>query len=268
MLGNSDNITSTASTTSPVQETLEVLLSKKNLVCDQFLAGSMNPQMYIPISTLLAHGRLEHIGATEEDVVAAATRSTRLGIDESRTMVRPLLKSKRNIIIMRDVPEGTTESEMRELFSEAPHADRLKDMKPEVNNTWFVKFNLDEGTQDVVLWLRSQKLKGKPVNAAIKSEHFLRSFFPLQLPNQGMPQVPYPPMNGNYDGIGWADVPQQNQGMGGMGMPGDGFSGPGAGGLIMPMMQAGPPLPSGPQPPGFWQPWGARDQPAALMVPH
>ena len=69
-----------------------------------------------------------------------------------------------------------------------------------MNNTWFVKFNVDDGAQDVVLWLRSQSFKvgasvfmvlpfvppappspckGKPLNAAIKSEHFLRSFFPV-----------------------------------------------------------------------------------------
>lgn len=101
----------------------------------------------------------------------------------------------------------------------------------QVNNTWFVKFNVDDGAQDVVLWLRSQSFKvlgsetypfnkhqqalaagelqpqmrqkqlderkhminlcllfqGKPVNAAIKSEHFLRSFFPV---NQSMGFVP------------------------------------------------------------------------------
>lgn len=29
----------------------------------------------------------------------------------------------------------------------------------QVNNTWFVKFNVDDGAQDVVLWLRSQTFK-------------------------------------------------------------------------------------------------------------
>ena len=29
----------------------------------------------------------------------------------------------------------------------------------QVNNTWFVKFNVDDGAQDVVLWLRSQSFK-------------------------------------------------------------------------------------------------------------
>merc|ERR1719345_267340 len=97
-------------------------------------------------------------------------------------MVRPLLKSKRNVIILRDVTEGATEEEIRGIFKDGPHAEKIKTVKAEVNNAWFVKFDLDEGTQDVVLWLRSQKFKGQTVNASIKSEHFLRSFFPLNLP--------------------------------------------------------------------------------------
>merc|ERR1719183_1464753 len=95
-------------------------------------------------------------------------------------MVRPLLKSKRNVIILRDMPDNTTEENVKEIFAGGPYAEKLASVKPEVNNTWFVKFNLDEGTQDVVLWLRSQQFQGRPVNASIKSEHFLRSFYPIQ----------------------------------------------------------------------------------------
>merc|ERR1711924_221912 len=61
-----------------VQKTLEGLLSKKNLVRDQFLAGNMNPQRYIPIGVLVAHEKLAAVGATEELVIGAATASTRL----------------------------------------------------------------------------------------------------------------------------------------------------------------------------------------------
>lgn len=258
------------SATSAVQEALEAMLSKHNLVRDQFLAGNMNPQMYIPISVLLAHEKLGSVGATEASVIAAATRSTRLGIDDHQSMVRPLLKSKRNVVILRDIPSDVTEHDIRELFVGAPHAEMIVSVKPEVNNTWFVKFKLDEGTQDVVLWLRSQKFRGQPVNAAIKSEHFLRSFFPLQLAGppmppmgyQGMPrppmefggQPPPPPPIQDYGGMGW---PGMNGGDSGMAFAGKGMAG-------KPGMPPPPPQYFGPQLPGFWQPWGARLQPPPL----
>mmetsp|Transcript_9227 Transcript_9227/g.17493 ORF Transcript_9227/g.17493 Transcript_9227/m.17493 type:complete len:519 (-) Transcript_9227:229-1785(-) len=253
-----------------VQEALEAMLSKHNLVRDQFLAGNMNPQMYIPISVLLAHEKLGSVGATEASVIAAATRSTRLGIDDHQSMVRPLLKSKRNVVILRDIPSDATEHDIRELFVGAPHAELIVSVKPEVNNTWFVKFKLDEGTQDVVLWLRSQKFRGQPVNAAIKSEHFLRSFFPLQLAGPPMPPMGYqglprPPMD-----FGGAPPPPPIQDYSGMGWPGMNggeamaFAGKGMAGKPG-MPPPPPPQYFGPQLPGFWQPWGARLQPPPLV---
>lgn len=252
------------------QEVMEQILSKKNLVRDQLLAGNMNPQMYIPIRILINHDSLVKVSATPESVMAAADKSQKLGIDENRLMIRPLLKSKRNIIILRDIPEGTTEDEIRGIFGDAPHKDKLVSVKPEVNNTWFVKFDLDEGTQDVVLWLRSQKFKGNPCNAAIKSEHFLRSFFPLNLPG-GMPMpqkggmpgaMPGAmPMDGTYM-MGPPGPPPgakggRGKGKGDMGGMQNGSWGGGWGGAKGGKGGKGKNA-WGVQPPGYWQPWGVR----------
>jgi hypothetical protein len=72
------------------------------------------------------------------------------------------------------------QEEIVQLLSAGPFADNVVSVKPEVgdcdallkqrdavgtgdlaqvNNTWFVKFNVDDGAQDVVLWLRSQTFK-------------------------------------------------------------------------------------------------------------
>lgn len=243
-----------------IQETLESMLSKKGLVKDQFLASKMNPQMYIPISVLLLHDRLQILGATKEQVAAAAAKSKRLGVDEQKTMVRPVLKSKRNVVILRDLPDGTTEEEIVQLLSAGPFADNVVSVKPEVNNTWFVKFNVDDGAQDVVLWLRSQTFKGKPVNAAIKSEHFLRSFFPV---NQSMGFVPpgLPPIEGDIPPHGFAPAGFPAGGKGANFsdfMPPPGMMHPMQMGMQqeMPMME--PPTQFGLQSPGFWKSWGSR----------
>lgn len=241
--GNGVEVNEPPPTTPSVQETLESMLSKKNLVRDGFLASSMNPQMYIDIEVLLEHERLKIIGATEETIVEAAVRSAKLGINEPRTMVRPLLKSKRNVIILRDLPVGTTEEQLREFFKAAPHAEKLSSVKPEVNNTWFVKFSLDDGIQDVVLWLRSQTFQGHCVNAAIKSEHFLRSFFPS---NVATSAVDYPgpsPVPGGFNEAGFVGT------------------------WAAESANLPPPHPfiEGPQMPGYWQPWGSRFQPPALI---
>jgi len=250
-----------------IQEVLESMLSKKNLVKDQFLASKMNPQMYIPISVLLLHHRLQSLKATTEQVAAAAAKSKRLGVDEGKTMVRPVLKSKRNVVILRDLPDGTTEEEIMQLLSAGPFAENVVNIKPEVNNTWFVKFNVDDGAQDVVLWLRSQSFKGKPVNAAIKSEHFLRSFFPV---NQSMGFVPpgLPPIDqGELPGFAPASFPPGGKGGGFPDfMPPPGMMPPMQMGMQeMPMMESS--MQFGLQTPGFWKSWGSRHRQPPLTFP-
>jgi len=257
-----------------IQDALESLLSKKNLVKDQFLASKMNPQMYIPIPVLLSHHKLTNLETTAEEAVAAASRSKRLGVDEVGAMIRPVLKSKRNVIILRDVPDGTTEEEIMELLKSGPHAEHIVSAQPEVNNTWFVKYDVDDGTQDVVLWLRSQSFKGKPVNAAIKSEHFLRSFVPANSQNLGFvpPQGPpneYPEMGGGFLGASGPSMPQGGKGFfpggGNDFVPGGAFHGVGGmpGGMMAPPMQ--PPMRFGLQCPGYWKPWGTRAQAPPLV---
>lgn len=263
-----------------VQAALESILSKKNLVKDPMLAGHMNPQMYVPIMVLLRHDKLFALGADEASLIAAAEQSQKLGVDDDRRMIRPLLKSKRNVIILRDVPAGTTEAEVRALLEKAPHGQALVSVKPEVNNTWFVKMDLDAETQEVVLWLRSQDINGGRINAAIKSEHFLRSFFPLQMPKQQMgmgmmPEYMDPSMMGMMDPSMGGGIDPSMYSMDQMAqapmpgpMPDGGPSmdvggqngGGGAGGEAWSM---GPP----PQPPGYWQPWGVRTtQPEAIKT--
>eukprot|EP00392_Amoebophrya_sp_AT5.2_P011995 g12089.t1 len=62
-----------------LQETLEKLLSKKNLAKDQLLRGCINPQMYVPISDLVKHERLAKV--SEKEIFEAASKSQKLGVD-------------------------------------------------------------------------------------------------------------------------------------------------------------------------------------------
>merc|ERR1719311_364509 len=107
-----------------------------------------------------------------EVVLEAAEKSPLIGVSEDKTMIRPLLKSKRNTLILRDL--DATEDEVKDILKGSPGAEEIQKVVKEVNDTWFVQFESEEKTQDTALWLRSQKFKDAPIKAAIKSEHFLR----------------------------------------------------------------------------------------------
>merc|ERR1719440_2651991 len=105
-------------------------------------------------------------------------------------MVRPLLKPRRNTLILHDLPEEFPEEDLKALFESSPEGENFCSLKPDVNNTAFASFKTDEAAQNVALWLRSQKLQGAEVKCAIKSEHFVRSFFPAS-PGPSMQVTPY-----------------------------------------------------------------------------
>jgi len=167
-----------------VQGRLEELLSKQNLTEDAYIQQNMNAQMYIPLAILASHQLLGGLGVDIGMLLAAARRSDKLGVDEENFMVRPLLKPRRNTLILHDLPEGISEGELRELFAASPES--LSAVKPDVNHTAFVTFKTDEAAQSAALWLRSQTLRGASIKCAVKSEHFLRSFFPAATMSQVM----------------------------------------------------------------------------------
>jgi hypothetical protein len=160
-----------------VQKEIEILLSKDNIAEDKLISSSINPQLYVPIKTVLKALSAKSIAADENTVRIAAGQSTELSLDETKTMVKPLLKTKRDTIILREIPDDATEADIRELLKAGPKGDAITSLSAEVNQTWFVKMETEEACQDTAWWLRSQKFRGEPVKVAIKSEHYLRSFF-------------------------------------------------------------------------------------------
>ncbi len=203
-----------------VQEVLESMMSKENLVRDQFLARNMNAQMDISIPILLSHAKLADVGATPELVVAAATRSARLRIDDAQQMVRPSLKDPRNVIVLRDIPSDATKEEIRKLLFSGPYARSIAGIKPLANNRWFAKYLLDDGIEDVASWLRSQQFKGRLVNALIPPSRFSRRFtsFVASIRREDLGTTTgQPPEDGRGKGKSWGDEDKGGWDKGGRG---------------------------------------------------
>lgn len=174
-----------------VKRRLEEVFSRQHLADDAFIQQHMNAQLYIPIHILESHCSFYDLagdgtGRASRLILAAALRSSKLGVDETRCMVKPLMKPRRNTLILHDLPEGVGEEELRRLLESSPSGSSLSSVKPEVNRTAYVVFATDVAAQDAVLWLRSQKLAGKEIKCSMKSQHFVRSFFPATAPAQPM----------------------------------------------------------------------------------
>lgn len=194
---------------------LEELLSKQSLSEDAFVQQHMNAQMYIPLTVLCLHHSLRSLG-TEASVLAAAQaaaqKSDKVAFDEETNMVKPLLKARRNTLILHGLPDEFPEEELQQLFNGSPEGDSFVSLKPDVNNTAFVSFKTDEAAQNAALWLRSQKFQGNDIKCSMKSEQFVRSFFPAA--NQANSPFAMPGSAPQYQAWGY---PGQNWTPGNMG---------------------------------------------------
>jgi len=235
-----------------VQGCLEDLMSKENLAEDPVIQQHVNAQMYVPLYILAAHQKVMKLGpaASMETLLKAARQSDKLNVDAESMMIRPMMKQRRNTIILHDLPDDVQEAELRELFMASPEPQSLSSIKLDVNHTAFATFSSDEAATNIALWLRSQKFRGNIVKCAIKSDHYMRSFFPAQPPNaastlsqlsasgsgaqaMSVPNSPwtgpgtpwlspgmgpaYDPMDGWGGGGGWAQGPEKGSGKGGKG---------------------------------------------------
>eukprot|EP00928_Gymnodinium_smaydae_P062149 TRINITY_DN46078_c0_g1_i1.p1 TRINITY_DN46078_c0_g1~~TRINITY_DN46078_c0_g1_i1.p1 ORF type:complete len:895 (+),score=161.10 TRINITY_DN46078_c0_g1_i1:64-2748(+) len=161
-----------------VQSRLEELLSRRNLPSDEWLQQHMSADVCIALATLSQHPGLVDIGADFGMLLAAARRSEKLGVDEANYIVWPVVKSRRDTLILRDLPTGITEAELRDLFGNSEEiAGSITSMKLELNRTAYVSFETDDAAQAAGLWLRSQRLRGEEVRCAMRADHSSRSFY-------------------------------------------------------------------------------------------
>lgn len=169
--------------------------------------------MYIPLATLSRHSAFSSSAVDVPLLLAAAKRSPSLSVDEDALMIRPLVQARRNTLILRDLPEGCEEDELRELFKTCSEFKALESVKLDVNRTAFVAFETDEAAQDAALWLRSQKLRDEIIKCSIKTEQLNRGFYPASGPPSpawGTMQSPYSTQQQQMWG-GWSGYQQQQQ---------------------------------------------------------
>jgi len=217
-----------------IQEKLDFLMTKENLQEDSFIQMNMDAQMNIPICILAGHEQFEEMGQIVDvtSLYDAALKSEHVVVDKIAMQLKPIIKSKRNTVILHDLPDQIPLEELQELFEKCPSAEKLKSIKPDVNSTAFVTFEDDSAAQDAALWLRSQQLRGAKVKCSMKSEQFLRSFFPMKpVPNFQSYSVPAwaAAWTGQW-AAGWPGAqPPVPGGKDGKGMEKGGFKGPSEG---------------------------------------
>ncbi|XP_070187189.1 la-related protein 4-like isoform X2 [Littorina saxatilis] len=176
---------------------LEYYFSRVNLVQDHYLQSQMDGDQYVPISTIANFNQVVKL-TRDYDLIVEILRSSKLvQVDETGTKVRP--KHNRSVLMLREIPETTSKSEVEELFN-SEHCPKLVSCEFAHNGYWYITFNTDEEARDAYVYLRQYevKFKDKPVLARIKAKPLVRAggspqFPPSKNPSQQQqdPAVPF-----------------------------------------------------------------------------
>jgi len=106
-----------------LQKQVESYFSRQNLSADHFLVSKMNAQMYVPVSIILQLKRVKELTSDAGVLTKAVASSKVCSVDETGSMIKPNFKAVRNTIILREIPSGTTDAEVKSIF------DGLGDVK-------------------------------------------------------------------------------------------------------------------------------------------
>jgi len=174
---------------SALQKQVESYFSRQNLSADHFLVSKMNAQMYVPVSVILQLKRVKDLTVDAGVLIKAVGSSKVCTVDETGSMIKPNFKAVRNTIILREIPTGTTNTEVKSIFE---GLGDVKEVRSDVGDTWFVSMADESTAKDALLKLRlsGKKFKGQKIKARLKSENLLRSFYPTPASRAGGMAVP------------------------------------------------------------------------------
>jgi len=178
-------------------DTLEDMLAPSKLGQDSELPKLMDAQMFIRFDKLKEKWFPQN---SIEELQEAVAKSSTLAMNNDKSAVKPALKAKRTVVIIREVPETVQASDLRELLSKFEAKPdiltHLKDLHRDDNaQMWFANFEEENDAMDVAIWLQRQKAPWGEgmVRCAMKSDHVVRSFFPANMIPPPMSMNPFAP---------------------------------------------------------------------------
>lgn len=180
-VNNSDSNNNTHSTEesllTAVRNQVEYYFSKENLRNDAYLVSQMDAHNSVPLSIVMKFAKLSALTQDEAIVQKALETSNSVTFQDGR--LRPIIKSGRSTIILREIPSDAPEDEVKEIFS-YPGAKPIISIKSEIGDTWFITVESEEVAKDTILDLKLKKrtFRGGPVKARLKTEAAVKSFFP------------------------------------------------------------------------------------------
>eukprot|EP00189_Rhodosorus_marinus_P000117 CAMPEP_0113957734 /NCGR_PEP_ID=MMETSP0011_2-20120614/2945_1 /TAXON_ID=101924 /ORGANISM="Rhodosorus marinus" /LENGTH=548 /DNA_ID=CAMNT_0000968351 /DNA_START=37 /DNA_END=1680 /DNA_ORIENTATION=- /assembly_acc=CAM_ASM_000156 len=153
---------------------VEFYLSWRNLQADYYLKERMTPDHWVPLQLIVDFPKMKafQISSVENLARILKENSTELEVNLSTFQVRPLFlvqDTKRSVLILREIPSGTSEQEIRDLFDGVEDCPPIYSIMPELENQWFVTFDTEKGAHLAFELTKTMHFKDKTVKARVKN---------------------------------------------------------------------------------------------------
>ena len=134
--------------------------------------AKLDNEGYLPVSYLTSQKSIKDYGLDESTIIEIIKSINTLSIAPDNTGVRISLPVARKTIILRDIPEDTSESVIRSLLP----GFEIECIKKEVANSWFITLDSEESAVRACELIQGQSLFNRPIKARVKSEFYMKVF--------------------------------------------------------------------------------------------
>lgn len=125
---------------------------------------------YFPFECLFSFPSIQELKVDENDLLEAIQRIDSITLSPDKKSVHFSLQLPRNTIIIRDVPEVTTEESIRLALKDFV----ITNIKREIGNSWFISFDSEHSATSAIEFLSVNTLDGKIVKSRLKSGTLMR----------------------------------------------------------------------------------------------
>ena len=154
-------------------EIFSTMFTKNNLETDVYMLYHISTSLQVPFDIVRNHNRVKAITsdvALIKEVLSLPTTKGATLIEEGNdvTTCKIQIRLGQITLILRDIPENTSEENVRNIFSSIEGCPVPQSIKLDINN-WFVTFGTEDEAKNALV------LVGKQVKARLKSETLPRA---------------------------------------------------------------------------------------------
>ncbi|KAJ1968995.1 hypothetical protein IWQ62_000905 [Dispira parvispora] len=169
---------------------IEYYFSPGNLVRDHYLLSQMDPDHFVPLTTIAGFNKIKSMTQDLGLIVEALRGSHVVFIDEARQLIRPNINVERKTLLLRQVPEHFTSQNVTTLFERGEGDYAVVDVQPNGRGVWLVTFSNEFEARTMMERVQGRQPENHTIDITLKPKSLLEGLSQVQLLDASVSQYP------------------------------------------------------------------------------